>query len=335
MLNKELEVIKQQILAEIKAAEHILLVGHNHPDGDAVGACLALAHYISSLNKKFTCFAINPVHPSLQFLPMVEAFKHDHSLFENIKFDLLIVLDSGDLQYAGIKQHLMKLKHDYKIINIDHHQTNEMYGHYNLVIHSASSTCEIIHDLLHAENIVNQNIATCLLTGIVTDTNGFINLATTATAIEKASKLLLHGANLKAIAHATISKQSVNNLRLWGRALERLYLDQETGIIITAITKQDQADCGVGSEACEGVANFLSTLEEVNNNIVLVLTERDENMVKVSLRTTSPLLDVAKFARLMGGGGHKKAAGFSLKGSLTKTQYGWKIIKSNINPDSD
>lgn len=331
MLNKDLERLKRQILAEIKAAEHIMLVGHQKPDGDAIGSCLALAHYISSLNKKCDCFSVDMIHQSLQFLPMVEIFQHDHAVWQEPKFDLLIVLDSGDLRYAGIAHHVARMKHDYKIINIDHHQTNELFGHYNLVVDNASSTCEIVHDLLHLDNAITQNIATCLLTGIVTDTNGFANLATTATAIEKAGKLLLRGANLKHITNATILSQSVNNLKLWGLALERLYQDPSTGIIITAITHQDLLDCDVSIEACEGVANFLSTLEEVSNNIVLVLSERDHGTVKASMRTTSPLLDVAKFAKLMGGGGHKKAAGFSLNGSLIKTTYGWKIIKPNIN----
>lgn len=331
MLNNELEQLRQQIIAEIKAAEHIMLVGHQKPDGDAVGSCLALAHYLCYLNKKFTCFAADTIHPSLQFLPMVEVFTNDHQVWHQPKFDLLIVLDSGDLRYAGISHHVASYTHDYKIINIDHHATNEMFGHYNLVMDKVSSTCEIVHDLLHADHAITMDIATCLLTGIVTDTNGFSNLATTATSIEKAGKLILHGANLKYITRSTILNQSVNNLKLWGRALERLYQDPKTGLVITAITHDDLLECEVGIEACEGVANFLSTLEEVNNNIVLVLSERDKETVKVSLRTTSPLLDVAKFAKIMGGGGHKKAAGFSLKGSLIKTSYGWKIIKPNTD----
>ena len=335
MLNNELEQLKRQIIAEIKAAENIILVGHQKPDGDAVGSCLALAHYLSNLNKKYTCFSTDVIHPSLQFIPMVEIFQSDQDFWQAPKFDLLIVLDSGDLRYAGIAHHLARFTHDYKIINIDHHTTNEMFGHYNLVMDNVSSTCEIVHDLLLMDNAITQDIATCLLTGIVTDTNGFSNLATTATAIEKAGKLLLHGANLKQITHSTILNQSVNNLKLWGRALERLYQDPETGIVITAITHEDLLDCEVGIEACEGVANFLSTLEEVNNNIVLVLSERDKDTVKVSLRTTSPLLDVAKFAKIMGGGGHKKAAGFSLKGLLIKTNYGWKIIKPNTDTHSN
>ncbi|MFH0818472.1 MAG: DHH family phosphoesterase [Patescibacteria group bacterium] len=319
--------IQKQILAEIQKAKHIMLVAHPKPDGDAAGSCLAMAHYLEDLHKSFTCFCLGDLSPSLLFLPKNQYIKNQAHHFTENKFDLLIVLDSGDLRYAGISDYLDGMTQDFKIINIDHHPTNEMYGHFNLVISDASSTCEIVYNLLNSVKALNKNISTCLLTGIITDTGGFSNLATSATAIDTASRLLLHGANFNKIHNQTLNNRSLNSLKLWGRALERLFKDPETGFITTAITRQDLDECDADLDACEGVSNFLNTLEESRNQTVMVLSEREAGQIKVSLRTTSPLIDVSKFAKLNGGGGHKKAAGYSIKGSLTKTSYGWTIKK--------
>lgn len=321
--------IQKQIIGEIEKAQHIMLVSHQRPDGDTAGAALAMAHYLEGLGKDFTCFCCGELSATLKFLPKAGNYKCDHSVLSQTKFDLLIVLDSGDLKYAGIEDHIKELSHEFKIINIDHHPTNDHYGDYNLVIHEASSTCEIIHDLLDGVDALNKNIATCLLTGIVTDTNGFSNLATSAASIEAAGKLLLHGANLKQITQFTLEHRPIDTLRLWGRALERLNKDEATGTVSTFITYDDIKECDAGAEALEGVANFLNSLDEAKHNMVMVLTERERGVIKASVRTTSPLLDVSKFAKMMGGGGHKKAAGFSIKGSLIKTDYGYRIEKSN------
>lgn len=321
--------VKKQILAAILEANHVMLVAHNKPDGDATGACLAMAHFLESMDKKFDCFCSGELNSTFYYLPKYEFIKNDPEKILNTKFDLLIVLDSGDLRYAGIAQHLKQLTHDYQIINIDHHPTNENYGHHNLVVKDASSTCEIIHYLIEDQINIDKNIATCLLTGIITDTGSFSNLATTSSAIAAASKLLMAGADMKNITRHTLQHRPVNTLKLWGKALERLYRDPKTGFIITVITYEDMQECFADNDACEGVANFLNSLKEADQSTVMVLTERLPGEIKASLRTTSPLLDVSAFAKLLGGGGHKKAAGFSLKGSLTKTQYGWKIIPNN------
>jgi len=320
-----IEAIQKQIILAINQAKHVVLVSHQKPDGDAVGSVLALAHYLDTLNKKFTIFSTHLLSDGLRFLPRSDWWQTDTSIWDKNNFDLIIVLDSGDLKYAGIHDYINNLTHAFLIINIDHHQTNGQFGHYNLVLPTASSTCEIVHNLLNDTTDINKKIATCLLTGIITDTGGFFNLATTSSAIHVASQLLLSGANLKEINQNTLHNRPINSLRLWGRALERLYQDQKTGIIMTVITLQDLLACNTDETAIEGVANFLNTLSEAKNNVIAVISENLDGKIKVSLRTTSPLLDVAKFAKLMGGGGHKKAAGFNLNGTLTQTKYGWTI----------
>ncbi|MFC1598151.1 bifunctional oligoribonuclease/PAP phosphatase NrnA [Patescibacteria group bacterium] len=324
---KDSATIYQEILREIDQASQVMLVMHQKPDGDAAGACLALAHYLDTLEKPHTCFCVDELPSTLRFLPgnykVTTEGHHWHP--DKGRFDLLIVVDSGDLKHAGIADYIDALTHDFKIINIDHHPTNNGYGHHNLVATTASSTCEIVHQLLESVDALNKDIATCLMTGLVSDTGGFTNLATTASSVHTASKLLLKGVNLKTITSHTMQNRNVPDLKLWGRALERL-TSTPYGLVITVITQKDLEECGVDEEALEGVSNFLNSLDEQTDaKAILVLSERKGGIVKGSLRTTHPLIDVSKIATLFGGGGHKKAAGFSLEGRITIKDGEWRI----------
>jgi phosphoesterase RecJ-like protein len=176
---------------------------------------------------------------------------------------------------------------------------------------------------------LNREIGTCLMTGLVTDTGGFTNLATTASSIDTASDLLGKGVNLRSITKRTLQNRSVATLHLWGRALERLST-HSSGLITTGITKKDMDECGANHAAIEGVANFLNTIDTaVAAKGVMVLAEPEDGLIKGSLRTTHPLIDVSKLATLLGGGGHKKAAGFSLPGHLHYADGRWQITPLN------
>lgn len=311
------------IYAEIAAAKHVMLVAHQKPDGDTSGSTLAMAHYMDSIHKPYTAFCVDEIAAHLRFLPKAGEVSQDPAHWLNPKFDLVIVFDASDLKYAGVADYIDALTHDFTIINIDHHATNKMYGKINLVRVDASSTCEVVHDLLESARALDKNIATCLMTGLITDTGSFSNLATTSSAIQAASKLLLRGIDYQQIQSSTMNAKSVDSLKLWGRAFERLKIDPKTKIATTAITYADLQELGVGAEATEGVSNFLNGLAGVR--AVIVLSEREPGLIKGSCRTTDPYTDVSKFAMLLGGGGHKKAAGFSLKGQLVETSTGWNI----------
>ncbi len=327
---QDFEAIYKNILAEINAASYVMLVMHQKPDGDTAGAALALAHYLDTIEKPHTCFCIDELSPGLRFLPGAHKVTTDerHWHPETAGFDLVIVLDAGDLKYAGVADYIDALEHNHKIINIDHHATNAGYGHHQLVITDASSTCEIVHDLLDSIDALNKEMATCLMTGLVTDTGCFTNLATTASAIDTAGKLLLKGVNMKQITDRTMQNRNASTLKLWGRALERLHRDPN-GLVTTVIRKSDIEECGADTEAVEGVANFLNSLDdETDAKAIMVLTERGDGIVKGSLRTTHPLMDVSKIATLFGGGGHTKAAGFTIAGQIVEKDGRWLIQKN-------
>mgnify|MGYP000611959329 CR=1 FL=1 len=319
------------IFAEIDAAKKIMLVMHQKPDGDTTGSALGMAHYLDTINKPHTVFCVDPLPEGLHFLPgkqKVETGEY-HWSPDIFDADLVIVFDGGDLEYVGVKDYIDQLRaagKAFRIINIDHHATNSNYGDVNLVVRNGSSTCEIVSGLLEWKGALGKKSSECLMTGLITDTGHFMNLATTGSSVDTASDLLKHGVNLADISKRTMNNRSLATLRLWGKALERL---QKTryGLVYTVVTQADIAEAGATSEAVEGISNFLNSLDQEHDSRgVLVLTEKNATTVKGSLRTTHPDMDVSKLAQSFGGGGHKKAAGFQVAGTLTHNIDGsWSI----------
>ncbi|EKD79193.1 MAG: hypothetical protein ACD_41C00138G0002 [uncultured bacterium] len=309
----------------IAQAKHVLIVSHRKPDGDTIGSALALRHYCQTVGKPVTNYCVDAVAEYLRFLPDAHALGPHQAIWQSADVNVVIVVDAGDLRYAGVADFVPQLPGPYTLINIDHHVTNPGYGHINLVDSTASSTCEIVYHLLDSVRAVDHTAATCLLTGLITDTGNLTNLATTASAVQVASKLVAKGANLSLIAKHALQYRPFNTLRLWGRALERLHEDSKTGMVVTVLTLQDIHDCNADDEAVSGISNFLNGLDQAASKAILVLTQTAPDVIKGSLRTTNPLLDVTEFAKLYGGGGHKKAAGFTLAGNLAITPTGYVI----------
>lgn len=307
----------------LKNANKIVIVAHQRPDGDTIGSALALSEYLKHLEKDHEIFCLHQSPEQLSFLKGAHEFKTDPDIIVSGDHDLVVCLDSGDLAYAGIEKHLKQKNNPHTVINIDHHATNTHYGHVNIVDAKASSTSELIYHLLsHVDFPISKSMATSMLTGIITDTGGFSNLATTSTALDVASKLLSRGARIWDIQANTSKNKSVTALKLWGIALSRL-TRHPSGIVVTVLTKEDVTKYNADSESLEGIANFLNSVEGAR--AIMVIREEDEGKIKVSLRTTQPDVDVSAIAKLCGGGGHKKAAGFTINGRIIKTESGWQI----------
>lgn len=319
-----------EIFKAINRAKNILLVTHGEADGDAAGSILALAKYLCGLKKNWTALSQNFKSASYFFLPLVDQIQADPKEINLKKFDLIISLDIGDLKRSGLEPELLVLnRQTTPVINIDHHSTVTYYGDFNLVNINlvnpkASSTAEILFDFFNYSKIpIDQEMATALLAGIIIDTGAFSNLGTTAKAMEVASELLNKGASLIKIVNYTLRNKSFPLLKLWGRALARLKLNEELNIVTTIITQNDLNECGATEDDCEGIANFLNNLKGAK--IIVVVKEQKDN-IKVSLRTTDPKTNVARLAEFFGGGGHPKAAGFSIPGRLKKIEAGWQVI---------
>lgn len=313
-----------KIKTTIGQANRVLMITHQNPDGDGLGAISAMASYLSSLSKDYQLFCLDPVPEAYQFLPLVHQITTNQSVF-NEQFDLIIVLDSGDLEYAGINELIKDFNYQYTLINIDHHITNKGYGDINLVLPEKSSVSEIIYNLFRIWQFpITKEVATALLNGIIFDTGAFSNAATYLSSLEAASHLLNLGARHKEISEHQLRNKSLGLLKLWGRAFERLTYNQKYDLAFTVITQKDIMGCQVPQEATEGISNFLNELSGAK--VALVLKENDDGSIKGSLRTTYDDVDVGKLAQVWGGGGHQKAAGFLVKGKLVYDGDRWKIV---------
>ena len=314
----------QSIKDLLQKAEDILIISHQKPDGDTLGANLAMTTYLLSQDKKVTSFCLDPLPATFNFLPQSHLLTDDHLVFAK-QYDLVIILDSGSLSYAGVDKLLTALSNDFIMINIDHHASNSDYGDLNLVIPTAASTTEIIYRLFKDWNIKwTTSLATALVCGLITDTGGFMNPATNYSTLTAAADLINHGANISQVSQITLFNQNINSLRLWGMALSRLTRNPKYDLVYTYLTQKDFDNCQADESATEGIANFLHILREAK--IVLLLRETGDGLIKGSLRTTSDHIDLAKLAQILGGGGHKKASGFSLPGRLTYDNNKLRVI---------
>jgi len=236
--------------------------------------------------------------------------------------DLVCVLDAGTLSHAGVADYIDEEDRP-RIVNIDHHNVNDQYGIINLVESKASSTSEVIYRLVKSFGMrFNPESATSLLTGIITDTSFFVNAATSTETMAAAGEMLGSGAEYNKIYRRLFKNKSLLAISLWGKALERLSFNSEYGIATTAIKLSDY-EGKEGEEAMEGITNYLCATLKVP--IILALREVAGGKVKGSLRTVTDI-DVSAFAKALGGGGHKKAAGFTIDGRLEGNENGWSVV---------
>lgn len=315
--------ISQKIKQEVERAKDILIISHQKPDGDTIGSNLAFLTYLKKQNKNINSFCLHPIPSKFGFLPNSHLIYDDHTLFIK-KYDLVITVDCASLEYAGVDKLMTALPSGYTLINIDHHVTNPHFGDINLVIHEASSNAEVLYRLFKDWNIDwDSDIATNLSCGMITDTNGFTNAATNYQCLTAASKMIKQGAKPHEIVKNALGNIDVHHLRLWGRAMERLTKSEKHDIVYTWFSQKDFEECQVEMNATEGMINFLHILKDAK--IIMVLTEMPDNTIKGSLRTIEDI-DLTKLAKIFGGGGHKKAAGFSLPGRLVYDNNKLQII---------
>ncbi len=303
----------KKIYSLIQEAKKVLIIPHQNPDGDALGSATALAECLHVLKKPTALFCATTFDQKWQYLAHINEISDDPIIFTDPTIDTIIVVDSGDLRYAGVANYIDRSR--VKLINIDHHTTNERYGDVNLVIPTAAATAEVLYHFFQMSGlIINPQVATSLLTGLITDTDNFLNAATSAEVMAVASDLFRHGGSIKTISQKILKNKSIDSLKLWGEVLSRLKKIDELDMSYTYITQADILRSGSDEGESEGIANFLNGLNETA--IALILKETKDGRVKGSFRTTRNDHDVSLLAKAMGGGGHKKAAGFSTPGTI-------------------
>lgn len=309
-----------EIQNKINQANRVFLTAHqNCPD--AIGSLCAFDDYLKYHGKHYYPFLMQPVPRNLQEMSGSREIK---TIKPNLAlFDLFLIVDAGDLKQTGLEKELtdvIQKKHSC-IVNIDHHKTNDSFGNLNIVDPDASSTCELIYQIFQTYQYdISSEIAECLLTGIIGDTGNFTNAATNQKALEIAADLVWRGGNIFHIIQRLYStEESINTLRLWGRIFQRLTYNPRYDIAISYVLQKDFAGYKTHEESVEVVANFLNYISGIKAGVLL--KEKPDGSFKVSLRSTYPKIDVSILAKMLGGGGHRKAAGFSIDKFKLATDY--------------
>lgn len=317
--------IIRQMHSHIARAKDIALLTHENPDIDAISSVMAFSHYLDNLNKQHTIFLKNVPPGMFDELLFQKSYSTDPEAMHAKPYEVIIVFDSGDLHHTGIETIIVEHQKKATICNIDHHPTNNFFGSINLVEINAVSTTEIIYDFIkEMRNELSAPQAEYLLAGILGDTNNFTNHNTTPRSVEIAAKLIRRGVNVGKIAETIKQKKSLETIHCWGKIFSRLVINKKYNIAIAVISKKDMEKLEEHPEMFNGVANYLNNISGVKCS--MVIKEFPDEVIKVSMRSNDNLLDLSKFTKLFNGGGHKKAAGFSIRGKLVETDTGgWKI----------
>lgn len=311
----------EQIKQKIIASRRTLLLAHKSPDGDTLGSALAFYLYLKGLAKEVDVASYDQPAEVLRFLPGSETIIHE---LDEARYDLIISFDSADPKLSGFdKSHPEIFSRKERHINIDHHSSNLMYGGINLVRTDCASTTQILYYLFRQfKAIFTRDISTCLLTGLYTDTGSFMHQNTTADTIRVGADLVRHGADVASIARHIFHTKPVHQLRLWGRILNRAKKTKDD-VVVSAVTKSDLSELGSHKDHLSGAIEFLKYVPGIR--YAEILSEEEGGRVKGSLRTIREDVDVAAIAATYGGGGHIKAAGFSIPGRLEE-EVQWKVV---------
>lgn len=315
-------------------AESVCIISHRSPDGDAVGSNLALRYALEREGKKVVSACVDPVPNDSLWLKDADKFVQD---FEVDDFDVIVVVDCGARKLISFHESKPELFEGYReegkggaarkpLINIDHHESNNGYGTVNMVDPEACATAFIIYFFIRfAKWDIDKDTATALMHGLYFDTGSFMHSNVDEYVMKVASELMKKGANYKRTAKELFHTTPLNKLRLWGRIMERTYVNED-GITVSAVGKHDYDVCSARSADTGGVIDFLNAVP--GSRYCVLLSEDEKGVVKGSLRTQRDDVNLSEVAREFGGGGHPKASGFGMPGRL-EPQVSWKIVPEN------
>lgn len=300
------------INAEVIGAKKIGIAGHIRPDGDCIGSCTALYLYLQTLKDELGISQVDvylePFGEEYQILEATKNIKHSYE--EEIVYDLFISVDCGSLDRLGPA--LKYYNQAIKTINIDHHISNEMFAKVNHVIPNASSTCEVLYDLME-EARINREIAEALYVGIAHDTGVFKHSNTSENTMKIAGKLIGKGIEFSKLLDESFYSRTYVQNQILGRCLMESILLLDGKVVLSSISRKMLDFYQAGHADLDGIVDQLRITK--GTEVAVFIYESDSNEYKVSLRSNS-YVNVSKIAVFFGGGGHVRAAGYSMVGSL-------------------
>jgi len=298
-----------EVIAELKRRSTFVMVSHVRPDGDTLGAGLALGIALSRFGKRVHYFQQDAVPRNLRFLPGAEAVSRE--IPDDLPSDALwCFFDMSDTARAG--EFLPPIARE-NTLNVDHHLGNSRFGKLNYVIETECSTGTCVMRLLRAMNVpIDRDLATCVLTTIMTDTGGFIHSNTTPEVLVLSSELMMAGADKEEITEEIFGNKRYAAVKLLGRALSESQLIRDGRYCWSFVDDAMLRECNADEEDTEEIIGHLRTIDGVE---AAALFKVFDGEIRVSLRSNGRVNVQAAAARL-GGGGHFRAAGLTYVGSL-------------------
>ncbi|MGN6797830.1 MAG: DHH family phosphoesterase [Gaiellaceae bacterium] len=300
----------QAVADVLRSQERFVVVAHENPDGDALGSLIGAALGLRALGKDAVMYlaAHGPMSTEYQFLDLSEIL---HELPPDIEERVLVAVDCANAR--RISEETTALSRARFVIDIDHHHDNSRFGDVNLVVPDASSTAEVIRDILRELDVpLTPQIAEALYVGLVTDTGRFQYTNTTPKALRLAAELVEAGADLHGVFQHVYETVQLAKLKLLARALDRAGAYEGGRLVVSYLLRDDFAEVGAEEPHSEGIIDHLRAVE--GSELVALIREppREEGPThRISLRSSHDEIDVSAIARKRGGGGHPQAAGFS------------------------
>ena len=300
----------ERVAAEIRNRERFLLTAHEGPDGDALGSLLGMHKVLTQLGKDSVMFLAAKEFPlpiEYRFLPLEEVF---HEPPADLRDRTVVFLDCGNIDRMPVD--FLADGENFRI-NIDHHHDNTLFGDVNLVEVDASCTAEIVYELAVLLGVaLTPEMASALYVGMITDTGQFMYENSNARTHRIAAELIEAGVEVDETYRRLYEHVPLEKLRLLSRALDGIQRHCDGALVLAYITAADYEASGAGEEMTEGIIDHLRSVEGcLVAALIRDLGDRGRSARKVSLRSSGGEVDVSAIARKHGGGGHKRAAGFS------------------------
>ena len=289
----------------------IVILPHISPDGDTLGSAVALYEYLRVNNERVWIVLDDPIPFNLEFLN-VPAISEKTFMEKNITPDLLFCIDSSDLGLLGARQCLLGAAGT--TVNIDHHKTNINYADHNVVDAEASSTGELMYELIvDAGGQITKEIAQAVYVAISTDTGSFKYSNTSAKTMKISGALIDAGIDLNYINTELYQNKPLEKILVLKAAMKNMRLIDDGKLAVTYVSLDDMKTYGIETLDTDGVSEFFRDIHGVE--VVILLKEKERNVFKGSLRSKYDF-DVAKLSLQYDGGGHTKAAGLTICGEL-------------------
>ena len=307
------DAVPAPVLARLTAARNALVVSHENPDADTLGAALGVCAILESCGARATAISTDPVPPLYAFIAGVERFRTDPDPAET--YDLLVLVDCGSAERVGaVAQRHPALFAALPRVIIDHHASNADGGAADWIEPGSAATCEMVTLLAARLGVpLGSNggaLAAALMAGIVMDTATFAHPNATPRTLAVSSALVAAGAPLSDISRRLYRTKPEAQLRLFGRVLDRLQTSPDGRVVWSTLTNADYPATGSIRAHSEGIIDLLAQSETAE--VAMLLKEGEDGATRLSVRTKPGGVDATVLTGTFGGGGHARAAGASL-----------------------